>query len=118
MRIARKGDGLDFDDHRAWGPLLTAAVGDLISEPVVEQLVAAAPDYRGRAWPALFLPEPQRNHRGDARLDSFHTNSGLSWFPLDRLRGRLDSSPRPSPLGCPRSWPATPQGTLTPSRMG
>ena len=25
MRIARKVDGLDFDDNRAWGPLLTAA---------------------------------------------------------------------------------------------
>ena len=54
MRIARKGDGLDFDDHRAWGPLLTAAVGDLISEPVVEQLVAAAPEFVHDALRLLF----------------------------------------------------------------
>ena len=54
MRIARKVDGLDFDDNRAWGPLLTAAVGDLISEPVVEQLVAAAPEFIEDALDLLF----------------------------------------------------------------
>ena len=54
MRIARKVDGLDFDDNRAWEPLLTAAVGDLISEPVVEQLVAAAPEFIEDALDLLF----------------------------------------------------------------
>ena len=47
-------DGLDFDDDRTWGPLLTAAVGDLISEPVVEQLAAAAPEFVEDARDLLF----------------------------------------------------------------
>ena len=54
LRIARKVDGLDFDDNRAWGPLLTAAAGDLISEPAVEQLVAAAPELIDDALGLLF----------------------------------------------------------------
>ena len=45
---------LDFDDNRAWGPLLTAAVRDMISEPVVERLVAAAPEYVEDALDVLF----------------------------------------------------------------
>ena len=36
---------LEFDQHRAWEPLLTTAFGNLISESVVERLVAAAPKY-------------------------------------------------------------------------
>ena len=45
---------LDFDDNCAWGPLLTAAVGDLISESVVDRLVAAAPELVGDALEVLF----------------------------------------------------------------
>ncbi len=45
---------LDFDDNRTWGPLLTATVGDLISEAVVERLVSAAPKFIEDALDVLF----------------------------------------------------------------
>ena len=47
-------DMLDFGDNRAWGLLLTAAVGDLISESVVDRLVAAAPEFVEDARDLLF----------------------------------------------------------------
>ena len=70
LRIARKGDGLDFDDNRAWGPLLTAAVGDLISEPVMEQLVAAAPEFVHDALGLLFS-YPNRPRRAATARDRY-----------------------------------------------
>ena len=94
MRIARKGDGLDFDDNRAWGPLLTAAVGDLTSEPVVEQLVAAAPEFVHDALDLLFS-YPNRKEIIEATLvwirstpiAGYH-GSRLTDSEVDSLRAR------------------------------
>ena len=47
-------DVLDFDDNRAWGPLLTAALGDLISESVEARLMDAAPECIEDALDVLF----------------------------------------------------------------
>ena len=117
MRIARKVDGLDFDDNRAWGPILTAAVGDLVSEPIVEQLVAAAPEFIEDALDLLFSytnrkeiieatlvwirSTPTAGYHGsrltDSEVDSIRAR-GL--IPLDaqarrtRLRRALSPHPR------------------------
>lgn len=45
---------LDFDDNRSWKPLLTTALGDLISESVVDRLAAAASEFVEDALDLLF----------------------------------------------------------------
>ena len=44
---------LDFDNSRNWGPLLTATLADLISETVVDKLVATAPEFVEDAFDLL-----------------------------------------------------------------
>ena len=45
---------LDFDDNRSWGPTLTAALGGLLTNCVLEKLVTASPQYIEDACDLLF----------------------------------------------------------------
>ena len=45
---------LDFDDNHTWEPGLTAAVGELLTDRVVDQLVTASPEYIEDACELLF----------------------------------------------------------------
>ena len=38
---------LDFDDNRSWGPKLTAALGGLLTDGVLDKPVIASPRYIG-----------------------------------------------------------------------
>ena len=44
----------DFDDNHTWGPELTAAVGELLTDGVVDKLVTDSPEYIEEARELLF----------------------------------------------------------------
>ena len=54
LSVVWSNDVWEFDDNRTWGALLTATIGDLLSESVVEKLVSAAPEYVEDARDLLF----------------------------------------------------------------
>ena len=45
---------LDFDDNHTWEPGLTAAVGELLTDRVVDQLITASPEFIEDACELLF----------------------------------------------------------------
>ena len=51
---AGENDLLDFDDNRAWGPRLTAALGGLVTDRVLEEVLTASPQCIEDACELLF----------------------------------------------------------------
>ena len=85
---------VDFDNNRAWGPLLTAALGDLISEAVVDRIVAAAPECIEDARNLLFsctnrkeIIEATLVWIRSTTIAGYH-GSRLTDFEVDSIRAR------------------------------
>ena len=55
---AGENDLLDFDDNKTWGPGLTAAVGGLLTDRVLDGLLTASPQYIEDACENLTLKLP------------------------------------------------------------
>ena len=51
---AADNDVLNFDDNRTWGPKLTAALGGLLTDNMLDRLVTASPQYIEDACELLF----------------------------------------------------------------
>ena len=64
---ARENDVLDFDDYRTWGPRLTAALGGLLTDRVLDKLLTASPQYIEDAS-ELLISYADRTRTVDATL--------------------------------------------------
>lgn len=52
--VETENEVLDFDDNRTWGPRLTAALGGLLTDRVLDKLLTASPQYIEDACELLF----------------------------------------------------------------
>ena len=81
---------LNFDDNRTWGPLLTDAIGDLISKSILDRFVAAAPEYVEDAR-ALLFEWTDRDRVIDATLTWMRSTTIMGYHGTRLIDAEVDS---------------------------
>ena len=81
---------LNFDDNRTWGPLLTDAIGDLISKSILDRFVAAAPEYVEDAR-ALLFDWTDRDRVIDATLTWMRSTTIMGYHGTRLIDAEVDS---------------------------
>ena len=112
---------LNFDDNRTWGLLLTDAVGGLLSESILNRLVAAAPEYVKDARDLLF-DWTDRDRVIDATLTWIRSTTLAGYHETRLIDSEVDSIRAhgllPLEADARRARPCLPRrGPLTPSAM-